>query len=145
PVGHRADVLGSALGGPRQAAAERGGLGVERAAAGDGDRTGRARRDGVAAERVDDGAPGEPDQPDDDEGADPRVHPNAAAEGRDPAAGEGEEGATAGERAGAADAGGEWSTDADDPIDRGSRGDRGGSLAPAGAAQGIEERDDAPL
>ena len=59
---------------------------------------GTVGRDGVAAEGVDDGAPGEPDEPDDDEGADPRIHPVAAAEGRGAAAGEGEEGAVAGER-----------------------------------------------
>ena len=91
------------------------------------DGSGRARCDGLAAEGVDDGAPGESDEPDDDEGSDPRVHSDAAAEGRDPAA--------AGRRRRRCSC---WSAarspqvqeangvaDADDPVDRGSRG-RGG-------------------
>ena len=38
-----------------------------------GDRAGRARRDRVAAEALADRPPGQPDQPDDDEGPDPRA------------------------------------------------------------------------
>ena len=48
---------------------------------------GRARRDRLAADGLDDRAPGQPDQPDDDEGPVPRADPDRRAAGRRPAAG----------------------------------------------------------
>ena len=53
------------------AAAQRDPVGDERAAAGRGRRARRARRHRLASARLDDGAPREPDEPDDDEGGRP--------------------------------------------------------------------------
>ncbi len=71
-VGHRSDVLGSHVRGPRPPARERDPLGDQRARARRGQRTGTARRHGLAAAELDDRAPRQPDESDDDEGTAPR-------------------------------------------------------------------------
>ena len=73
PLGHRPHLLGGARRGSRQAVAQRRGVGGQRSRAGDRDRPRRARRDRLAAEGIDDRAPGQPDQSDDDERPDARV------------------------------------------------------------------------
>ena len=88
PVGHRPHVLGGDVASTtagccatpsRWAANEPPPVEV------DGPR--RARRDRVAAARLDDGAPRQPDQPDDDEGAAARNDSGRAADGARPPAG----------------------------------------------------------
>ena len=76
PVGHRPHVLGRPVRRPRPAAAKRDPVGDQRSAAGRGRGPRRHRRDRLAAARVDDGAPRQPDEPDDDEGTAARDRPH---------------------------------------------------------------------
>src|ERR1039457_3721872 len=126
PLGHRPHILGGSGGGPWQAAAQRGGLGGQRAAPGDRDRSRRVGRDRVAAERLDDRAPGQSHESDDDEGAGTGVHSHAATESGGTAAGREprDEGAVTGERSASESGGDEWSGD---PDNRGHRGSRSNS------------------
>ena len=81
PLGHRPHLLGGAVRGPRPAAGQRRALGHQRRAAGHRHRPRRAGCDRLGAEALDDRAPGQPDQPHDDEGPDPRADPGGRAGG----------------------------------------------------------------
>ena len=72
---------------PRIADAQRRALGDQRRAPRPGHRPGRARRHALASEGVDHRAPGQPDQPHDDERALPRARRRRSARGRRPLAG----------------------------------------------------------
>ena len=65
--------------------AQRRAVGDRRGAAGRGQGPRRARRDRLAAGGLDDRAPGQPDEPDDDEGPVPRADPGRRAAGDGPA------------------------------------------------------------
>src|ERR1019366_1800508 len=101
PLGHRPHILGGSGGG--------------RAAPGDRDRSRRVGRDRVAAERLDDRAPGQSHESDDDEGAGAGVHSHAATESGGTAAGREprDEGAVTGERSASESGGDERSGDPD--------------------------------
>ncbi len=70
--------------GPFQTAAQRDPVGHQRGTAGDRHRSGRPGRDRVAAERFDDGASGQPHQPDDDEGSHARIDSRRPAKSASP-------------------------------------------------------------
>ncbi len=72
-LGHRPNLLGDPRRRPRHLAPQRSELGDERRAAGASDGARRARRDRLAPGGFDDGASGQPDKPDDDEGPVSRV------------------------------------------------------------------------
>ena len=79
PLGHRPHLLGGPGRRPRPAARATPCAGRRRGAAGRGQGPRRARRDRLAAGGLDDRAPGQPDEPDDDEGPVPRADPGRRA------------------------------------------------------------------
>ena len=85
PLGHRPRLLGGPGRRPRPAAPQRRAVGDGRGAAGRGQGPRRARRDRLAAGGLDDRAPGQPHEPDDDEGPVPRADPGRRAAGDGPA------------------------------------------------------------
>ena len=86
PLGHRPHLLGSALARPLATAAQRGGVGRQRTRARLRHRPRNARCHHLAPEGFAHGSPGEPHQPDDDEGTAAGTHSRARAAGHRPPA-----------------------------------------------------------